>query len=385
MPALSSLIDQLPIVLRNDLVRVALAIGAFALIWLLRNLIIRISRKLLQRLRVMNRLPVEVAVRDILARPVRILTLALALDISIRILNPESLVLQFVFRFTRSLVIIALALLIYGLISVLTQSRARLYSLTGVRVEDALLPFVRTGLRLILISIGLIFVLHAWGYEVTGLIAGLGLGGLAVSLAAQETISNLFGFSMIVTDRPFVVGEFIKTPDVEGVVERVGLRSTSVRQLDQAVVTIPNARLAAAPILNWSRLSKRWINFTLRINYGATPDQIELLLERIRAMLYDRDAVDTSSVVVQFIDFGENSLHILVRAYVNLPNWLEFTQERERINLAVMRIIDEIGLSIAYPSRSVYIEKLPAGIQPLSSGGPVAGASGFGPGDHDQE
>lgn len=351
--------DQLHFLLRNDIVRIALAIGAFALIWLFRNLLIKLFRNLFQRLAIVRRVPIDVTVRDILATPVRLLTLALGLDIAVRILGPETLIQTFAFRLTRTLVVIAVLHLAYRLISVMMQSRARLYGITGIRIEDTLLPFVRTGLHLVLIALGAIIIIQQWGYEVTGLVAGLGLGGLAFSLAAQDTVSNLFGFSMIVSDRPFVVGEFIKTPDVEGVVERVGLRSTSVRQMNQALVTIPNSRLAASAILNWSRLSKRWIDFTLRINYGARPEQLDALLERIRAMLHGREAIDPTSVVAHFVSFGENSLEILVRAYVNRPNWLEFTQEREQVNLEIMRIVDEVGLSIAYPSRSVYIEKLP--------------------------
>src|SRR5947208_14792157 len=99
---------------------------------------------------------------------------------------------------------------------------------------------------MIVLALALVIIIQVWGYDVTGLIAGLGLGGLALSLAAQDTLSNVFGFAAIVSDRPFVVGEYIKTKDVEGAVERVGLRSSRVRQIDQAIVAVPNNLLASS-------------------------------------------------------------------------------------------------------------------------------------------
>jgi MscS family membrane protein len=215
---------------------------------------------------------------------------------------------------------------------------------------------LRTGLQIIILAILLVIIIGEWGYDVSGLIAGLGLGGLAVSLAAQDTIANVFGFSAIVADRPFVVGEVIKTPDVEGTVEHVGLRSTRVRQPDQALVTLPNSKLVSSAILNWSRLSKRWLNLTLRIDYNANSQQIQSLIERLRTTLAEREHVETDSVVVFFTNFGDQALEVLVRCYIMLPDWTDFSREKEAINLEIMRIIEELDLSIALPNRTVFIE-----------------------------
>jgi MscS family membrane protein len=353
------MLDSIPPELQEDLVRILLAVIAFAVVWLLRHLLVNFTRRVLLRFSAFKSESIRQGINEVINWPVSIVTLALAIDISARILALDQTTNTFAFRITQTLVIFAVVLLLYRLIGTMGQSRSRLYSFTGLSIDNTLLPFVRTGLHLVLLAIGAIILIDRWGYDVTGLVAGLGLGGLAISLAAQDTLSNVFGFSMIVSDRPFVVGEFIKTPDVEGVVERVGLRSTSVRQLNQAVVTIPNSKLASAPILNWSRLSKRWIDFTLGINYGASPEQLETMMAQIREMLAAREAVDESSVVVHFIEFGDNALRILVRAYVKRAEWLAFTKEREQVNLEIMRIVKNTGLTIAYPSRSLYIEKLP--------------------------
>ena len=353
------MLESLPPYIQEDLARLLLAIAAFAIVWLLRHLLAGFARRVLWRFSAFKSESVRQGLSEAISQPVAIATLALAIDVSARVLELDPATNTFAFRITQTLVVTATVLLLYRLIGTMGQSRSRLYSFTGLTVDNTLLPFVRTGLHLVLLAIGAIILIDRWGYDVTGLVAGLGLGGLAISLAAQDTLSNIFGFSMIVSDRPFVVGEFIKTPDVEGIVERVGLRSTAVRQLNQAVVTIPNSKLAAAPVLNWSRLSKRWIDFILGISYSATADQLETLMAQIREMLAAREAVDETSVVVHFIEFGDNALRILVRAYVKRADWLEFTQEREQVNLEIMRIVKNVGLTIAYPSRSLYIEKLP--------------------------
>src|SRR5262249_35855949 len=132
--------------------------------------------------------------------------------------------------------------------------------------------------KLLFIVLAVLVIVQEWGYDPSGLIAGLGIGGLAISLAAQDTVKNLFGFTTIVGDQPFTVGDFIKTADVEGTVEHVGVRSTRIRRQDQAYVTVPNSVLANSAILNWSRLSKRWIDMTLRITYDASRSDILKLL-----------------------------------------------------------------------------------------------------------
>ena len=194
-------------------------------------------------------------------------------------------IMSFIVHVTRTLIIVAVALAIHQLAQTVIFSRRRLLILTGLAIDEALLPFIRTGVQLIVLALALVIIIQEWGYDVTGLIAGLGLGGLALSLAAQDTLANLFGFAAIISDRPFVVGEYVKTKDVEGLIERVGLRSTRVRQLDQAIVAVPNSMLAASSILNWSRLARRRIDLTLGVTYKTRPDQMETLLSHLRAML----------------------------------------------------------------------------------------------------
>ena len=353
------MLDALPELIRVNLARVLLVVLAFSLIWLLRSgiawLLAKPLRRLLHRT---GQAHLDQTLHKIISMPVSYLLLALGIDIGARILEVGPSGMGFVVNVTRTLVIVAIGLTIYRLIELLILSRRQVFVLTGLAVDEALLPFVRTGIQLVVLALMLVIVIQVWGYDVTGLIAGLGLGGLAISLAAQDTLSNIFGFAAMVSDRPFVVGEYIKTKDVEGIIEKVGLRSTRVRQLDQALVAVPNSILAASAILNWSRLAKRRIDVVLGVTYSTRPDQMEDLLLRLRTMLAARETVDPDTVVVYFIEFGDSSLNVLVRCYVNIADWVGFTAEKERILLEIMRVVEAAGLQIAFPSRSLYIENL---------------------------
>ena len=345
--------------LREPLGRVLIVFLVLLLIWLLRRLLVLILARPLQRLLERSgRNDLDDVISSIVVPPTRILLIAFSIFIIAQLLNLDSSALQFTARLTRMLVIIAVALIAYRIVTLVLLTRGRLFSITGVAIEEALLPFARTGLQIIIFAISLVIIIQEWGYDVSGLIAGLGIGGLAISLAAQDTLSNLFGFTAIVGDRPFAVGESIKTKDVEGTIEHVGLRSTRVRQMDQAVVTVPNSMLASSAILNWSRLNKRQINLTLGIAYGVSAQELETLLQRLRDLLTHWENVEEKSVIVHLVNFGERSLEILVRCYLNIADWTEFTREKELIFLAIMRIVEEMGLQIAVASRTLYIENL---------------------------
>jgi len=260
---------------------------------------------------------------------------------------------------SRSLILLALVMILYRLVDVMAVNSNNLLHLTGMSIEERLLPFIRTAAKVMVVMLGLVIVLQEWNIEVTGLIASLGVIGLAFSLAAKDTVENLFGFTAIVSDNPFQVGDFVVHPDVTGSIEQVGMRSTRVRQLDQGLVTVPNSKMAQAAILNWSRLAKRRYRHTIGVTYSATSADIRELLRQIEAMLLEREHIDPESVLVRFWSFGDSALEILVQAYILLEDFAEAATEQQEIHLAIMDIVEELGMSMAFPSRSVYIENLP--------------------------
>jgi MscS family membrane protein len=353
------LLNGLPDNVRATIVQLLLVVLALAIIWILRRAITWILVRPLRGLVRKSSLEIDDLLFEALTAPIRYFIVAAGLLISLEILSADAGVTQLGQHIARSLIIIGMFLILYRLVDVLTPNANRLFHITGITIEERLLPFTRTAIKMVIMALALVIVIQEWGYDVSGLVAGLGLFGLAFSLAAKDTAENLFGFVAIVGDSPFNEGEFIVTPDVTGTIEHVGMRSTRVRQLDQALVTVPNSKLAQSAILNWSRLEKRRISKTIGVTYSATSADLRLLGQRIREMLKARETVDPESVIVNFVDFGDSSLDVLVIAMVMLADWSAFTAEKEAIYLEIMDIVADLGMSIAFPSRSLYIEQMP--------------------------
>ncbi len=353
METISTFWNNLPIELRDNLSRIALALLVFLLFWLLRRLLAAIVVRPLHALTKRTNAVWGDVLLDIITVPTRLIIIAIGLIVGAEILRVDLTTSVFVIHLARMFIIIAILLATYQVVDALAPSSPRLFRLTGITINERLLPFMRTAIKLILVAVAMVIIIQEWGYDVSGLVAGLGLGGLAFSLAAKDTVENLFGFTTIVGDQPFMVGEFIKAADVEGTVEHVGIRSTRLRQPDQSYVTIPNSKLASVPILNWSRLSKRWYNTTLRVTYTASHQDLVTLMERIRALLLAHEKVQVDSVVVRFLNFGDFGLEILVRCYINIADWGAFTAEREILNLEIMKIFEELDLKIAFPARTM--------------------------------
>ncbi|MCY3833787.1 MAG: mechanosensitive ion channel [Chloroflexi bacterium] len=230
---------------------------------------------------------------------------------------------------------------------------------TGWTIPERLLPFLNTVVKFIIVAIGAIFVLQELQFDVAALIASLGVIGIGISLASQDTVGNMFGFAAIVTDNPFKVGDFITTPAVTGIVESVGVRATRVRQLDQALVTVPNNLLTNAAVLNRTRLEKRRLDATLNFTYSTSSDQLRAVVAEMRELLQNTDDIDPESVIVHFVGFNSSSLDVRVICQVLLSDWREFTAKQESVFLEIMGIVERLGIGFAFPSRSVYIESVP--------------------------
>ena len=352
-------LDQLDPQLRNVVLRVLLAVLALFFVWLLRRLLTRLvlipfSRFLDRR----DKEADEIFLR-IVENPVRLLVIAPGLLIAGTLLPGDQDTTQFFTLLARSFVIMSIFAAFYNGVGIIVESSLRLEHVTGIRLDEQLVPFLRTALRVAILALAVVILLQEWNYDVTGLVAGIGLGGLAISLAAQDTVANLFSFATIISDKPLREGEFIRTPSVTGIVEEVGARAVRIRQLDQALVTVPNTMLTGEPVVNFSRMEKRRMDVTVGVTYDSTSSDLRALVDRLRAMLKARDKVDPETVMVFFSGFGDSSLNILIRCNVTEPAWGDFMEEQHFILLTIMDIIEDLGLSVAFPSRTLYIESFP--------------------------
>nr|WP_316252536.1 mechanosensitive ion channel family protein [Bacillus aquiflavi] len=218
-----------------------------------------------------------------------------------------------------------------------------------------LIPFLSKTIRFIIIAIGISMIAEEFGYDVNKFIAGLGLGGLAVALAAKDALGNLFGGVVIITEKPFSIGDWIMTPSVEGTVEEISFRSTRVRTFAQALVTVPNATLAVETITNWSKKGKRRISFHLGLTYDTPKEKIEKIVRRIEELLRSHPDIHQETIFVKFDQFNESSLDIFLYFFTKTTNWGDFLTIKEEINFKIMDIIEEEEASIAFPSRTLYV------------------------------
>jgi MscS family membrane protein len=216
---------------------------------------------------------------------------------------------------------------------------------------------VKKSLRVFIIVVGMVMVIDNLGYNIGGIIATLGIGGAAFAFAAKDTIANIYGSIALALDRPFQVGDWIQVGSVvDGDVEEIGLRSTKVRTWSKTVISIPNAVLANEMINNWSRMPKRRVKQVIGVTYETNPETMEKIVEAIRELLRNDDGVQQDFILVNWTDFGSSSLDILVYYFTTTTAWLKHMDVRQRINGKIATAVADHGSSIAFPTRTLYLE-----------------------------
>lgn len=194
------------------------------------------------------------------------------------------------------------------------------------------------------------------GYDLSGLIAGLGIGGAVVALAAQDVAKNLFGGATIIIDKPFVVGDFIGTSKYEGTVEDVTFRSTRIRKNDNSVVIEPNSILANESIINWSRLQKRRYEFNLKLPLETKAEIIDRLISRIKFVLRSNKDIIQDSIEVHFNTVEEDAININVYLYTKITEYTAYLGLREKINLSLMELLETENITLTYPAQNIYLK-----------------------------
>lgn len=208
--------------------------------------------------------------------------------------------------------------------------------------------------KAILMALALLTVLAAFGIPITSLVAGFGLGGLAVALAAQKTLENLFGTYSIGLDQPFREGDFVRTGELVGTIEAIGLRSTRLRTLDRTTVQIPNAQLADARTESFTARDRIRLACTVGLVYDTTAAQMRSILADLEALLRAHPLIWPDAVVVRFKELAAYSLDIEVMAWFQTQDWSEFQRIREEILLGFMDVIERNDSSFAFPSQTIY-------------------------------
>ncbi|MEN8006320.1 MAG: mechanosensitive ion channel family protein [Candidatus Krumholzibacteriota bacterium] len=244
---------------------------------------------------------------------------------------------------------------LFKLADAVTILLKELASKTDSKLDDQVVPLLRKALKIFIGILGFILIAQNLGYSVSGLLAGLGIGGLALAMASKDTLANLFGSIMILIDRPFHVGDWITFPGGDGVVEEVGMRSTRVRTFAKTVVSIPNQALANATVENHSLMPKRRIKFTLGVTYESTVEQVTGLVARIEEYLKSNADIDQEFMLVKFTDFNESSLDLFVYCFTVTTDWTKHLSVKQDVNLKIMSLVEEMGMGIAFPTQTVHL------------------------------
>ena len=228
---------------------------------------------------------------------------------------------------------------------------------TESKVDDGLIPFAIDLTKVLVYIFALVIILgNVFDVNITALVAGLGVGGVAIALASKESIENLLGSFTIFFDKPFAVGDVITLGGVTGKVEKVGFRSTRIRTFDKSIVTVPNKNIINTELDNLGVRPVRRVKFNIGLTYDTTIEQIKNIVNDIQKLVDDHPMTNEDGRV-RFLSFGASSLDIMVLYYVNSPEWEDLIDTQQKINYNIIEIVNKHNSEFAFPSTSVYIEK----------------------------
>jgi MscS family membrane protein len=299
-----------------------------------------------------------------LARPLSLLIVFFTLFIFIPVLQFPVLFNKYSVVTLRAAMALSGTLIFYKLADVIS-AYMELHALkTENTMDDQLVPLIRKVLKVFIVILGLIFVLQNLEVNVTALLAGLSIGGLALALAAQDTVKNLFGSTMIFLDRPFQVGDYIMSDQIDGTVEEVGFRSTRIRSFNNSVISIPNGRLADMTIDNMGLREFRRYNTLISLTYDTPTLAIENFVKGLEKIVLDHPNTRKDLYNINFKDLGAVSLDILLNIFFKVENYTEELKARQEINLEILKLAESLNVEFAFPTQTLHFDKLP-GIESL--------------------
>lgn len=245
---------------------------------------------------------------------------------------------------------------LYNLISTTHGIFFNLLEKFGIQTDEAIAGIIATVFRIVIVLLGFVTVAREWNYDISAFIASLSIGSLAVAFAAKDALANVFGSMIILLEKPFKIGDWVMANGIEGIVESVSFRSTCIRTFPQELVYIPNSLLSNTPITNYTLREKRRINFVLGLTYNTTASQIETLITQMKDFLNQHEKIDSNDVRVHFVKYNDSSLDIQVTCYALTGSHLEYLNILQDINIQTLSIIENAGVSCAFPSTSIYFE-----------------------------
>jgi len=293
------------------------------------------------------------------AKPISLLVVFWFASLVFPVLQLPIFISQYIIKFLHALLPFFGVMVVYRLIDVLSYYLEKITKKTETTLDDQLIPLLRKSLKVFVIIGGGIFILQNLDFDITGLLAGISIGGLAFALAAQDTIKNLFGSIMIFIDRPFTVGDWIVTNGVDGTVEEVGFRSTRIRTFHNSVVSIPNGNIANMTVDNMGMRVYRRFKSSIAITYDTPPALIETFVEGLKEIVKNHPHTRKDYYEIHLNSFGASSLDILFYIFFSVPTWSEELKYRGEVMLSIIQLADVLGIRFAFPTTTLHMETFP--------------------------
>jgi MscS family membrane protein len=297
---------------------------------------------------------------EVLPTPARLLLLALMIRWGLSKVTLPLLAREF---WSSAAMVIAITACVWILILLNGEAESRLRLRLARLKPSGAASVLRLGRRtvdLLILFAGILACLHFLGVDPTAVLAGVGVGGIAIALAAQKTLENVIGGISVVFDQTVRVGEMVKVGDQQGTVEEVGLRSTRIRTLDRTVVSVPNGQLANVSLENISIRDKFWFHHTLSLRCETSATTMRAIIEGVEKLVTELPRVDRGSVLVRFVSLGKSSLDVDIVAYLFSDNWSNFLEAQQHLLLDIMEVVQGAGARMAYPSQTLYLARLNA-------------------------
>jgi len=254
---------------------------------------------------------------------------------------------------------ILITVIFYRLSEFVVDIFAMFAAKTASNIDDHLVPFLRKGLRVVIVVLGLLYFFNNVGVDITPLIAGVSIGGLAFALAAQDTIKNLFGSLTIFTDQPFQIGDWIVFEGAEGTVEEVGIRSTRIRTFYNSLISVPNGKLADIKIDNMGKRQFRRYVSRLSVTYDTPPELIDAFVIGLRKIVANHPKTRKDFHQIHLNDFADSSIQVLFYIFFEVPDWSEELKARHEVISEVIKLASHLGIRFAFPTQTVHVEDFP--------------------------
>jgi MscS family membrane protein len=284
-----------------------------------------------------------------LTEPMRLLVSVLVFRAVIEIIGPSALLRDYLLKLLALLFVFGSAALVMRLVDLGYDQALSRMDHSQRRLSYSVLPLGVRFVKICIFCLAVLVTLNQWGYNTTTILAGVGVGGLAVALAAQKTIENLFGGVAVISDRPVLVGDVCQFGGQVGTVEDIGLRSTRIRTLDRTVVTVPNSQFSTMTLENYSRRDRMWFHPTLQLRRDTTPEQIRQMMAAVESVLRDRPKVDPTTVPVRFTKISPDAFNLEIFSYVQTSDGDEFNRTQTELLLKILEAARELNINFAVP------------------------------------